>query len=82
MEQMTFKVEEQETTIAFYRNDKKIVVYTSDRTMITRLSKVTNEIEVLTVDNNNSPTSANFTLDIKQLSFRKKTNLNDKSIKE
>lgn len=77
MEQMSFKVEEQETTITFYRNDKKVVVYTSDRTMITRLSKVTNEIEVLTVDSNNNPTSANFTLDIKQLSFRKKTNLND-----
>ena len=34
-------------------------------------------VKVLTVDNNNSPTSANFTLDFKQLSFRKKTNLND-----
>lgn len=71
MEQMTFKTEEQETTIAFYRNDKEVVVYTSDRTMITKLSKVTNKIEVLTVDSNNNTTSANFTLDIKQLSFRK-----------
>ena len=71
MEQMTFKVEEQETTIAFYRNDKTVVVYTSDRTMITKLSKVTNKIEVLTVDDKGNTTSANFTLDIKQLSFRK-----------
>ena len=34
---MSFTKEEQETSLAFYRDDEEVEVYTSDSTMITKL---------------------------------------------
>ena len=70
---ISFPIGEQETSLAFMRGDDTVEVYTSDSTMITKLSKVTDDIEVLTADVNGRTTSAKFTIDFAQLSFRKKS---------
>ena len=65
-------VEEQETTIVYNRKDKMIEVYSSDRTEITKLLKITNpqNIEVLSKNENGNITSAKFKLDRKQVLLR------------
>ena len=70
---MLFAKDEQETTVNFCRGDEMVEVYTSDTTMITKLSKIVsdNDIDVLTTDGNNRITSAIFWLKLRQLSFRK-----------
>ena len=70
MDIMTFGLDEQETSLAFIRGDEDIEVYSSDRTMITKLKKLTDEVEVLTVDDKGAITSAKFTLKAKQVLFR------------
>ena len=67
---INFPKEEQETSLAFYRDDKEVEVYTSDSTMITKLKKITDNYDVLTVNENGNITSAKFLLDIKQILFR------------
>lgn len=79
---MTFPLEEQETTISFMRGDKEIEVYSSDSTMITKLLKVTDKVEVLTTDKNGRITSGKFRLDSKQISFRRGRNLTEEQKKE
>ena len=68
----TIPKEEQETTITFYRGDDMIDVYSSDRTVITKLKKITKEenIKILSVNENNTITSGIFRIYRKQLSFR------------
>lgn len=79
MDIRSFSKEEQETTITFQRDDNHIQVYSSDRTMITKLKKVTENITVLSVDKNGEITSCKCELDRKQLSFRtKKIELSEK----
>ena len=70
---MIFSRDEQETTISFSRYDDMIEVYTSDSTVITKLNKVvaTENIDVITTDENGRITSAIFWLKPRQLSFRK-----------
>lgn len=79
---MTFSLEEQETTISFMRGDKKIEVYSSDSTMITKLLKITDNYDILTTDKNGRITSGKFVLDVKQISFRKKLVLSDEEKQE
>lgn len=69
---MTFGLEEQEVSLAYYRGDETVEVYASDSTAITKLLKITDNYEILTTDNNGRITSAKFLLDINQISFRKK----------
>ena len=70
---MIFSRDEQETTISFSRYDDMIEVYTSDSTVITKLNKVvaTENIDVITTDENGRITSAIFWLKPIQLAFRK-----------
>lgn len=68
---MTFGLDEQETSLAFIRGDDMIEVYSSDSTMITKLKKITDDIEILTTDDKGRITSANFRLTAKQILFRK-----------
>lgn len=74
-----FPTKEQETTIDWYRGDKKVLLYTSDSTMITKISKLVDEkdIQVLTTDKNGRITSMKTMLDFKQLSFRNKPKSNN-----
>lgn len=76
---MEFPTKEQETTINWYRGDKKILLYTSDSTMITKLKKLVDEkdIQILTTDKNGRITSMKAMLDFKQLSFRNKPKSNN-----
>ena len=69
----TFALEEQETVVTHMRNSDKVEVYTSEGPMITRLSKISDDYEIITTDENGRITSIVFFLDFKQLSFRKKT---------
>ena len=69
----TFSLEEQETVVTHIRNSDKVEVYTSEGPMITRLSKISDDYEIITTDENGRITSIVFFLDFKQLSFRKKT---------
>ena len=68
----TFSLEEQETVVTHIRNSDKVEVYTSEGPMITRLSKICDDYEVITTDEKGRVTSIVFFLDFKQLSFRKK----------
>ena len=67
---MTFGLDEQETSLAFLRGDDMVEVYSSDGTMITKLKKITDKVEVLTTDDKGRITSAKFRLDIRQVLFR------------
>ena len=69
---MTFGLEEQEVSLAYYRGDKTVEIYASDSTAITKLLKITDDYEILTTDSNGRITSAKFSLDISQVSFRKR----------
>ena len=68
---MNFPLTEQETTVTFLRGDQEIEVYSSDMTMITKLKKLTDKVDVLSVNESGSITSAKFTLKVNQLLFRK-----------
>lgn len=68
---MDFGTDEQETSLAFMRGDKTIKVYTSDKTMITKLMKITDSVEILTTNERGTITSAYFKLRANQLHFRK-----------
>ena len=72
MEIMSFSKEEQETTVAYYRDEKMIEVYSSDMTVITKLKKITkaDNIEVLSKNELGNITSAKFKIDKRQLLFR------------
>ena len=69
----TFMLEEQETVVTHIRNSDKIEVYTSEGPMITKLSKICDDYEIMTTDEKGRITSIVFFLDFKQLSVRKKT---------
>ena len=69
----TFSLEEQETVVTHTRNSDKVEVYTSEGPMITKLSKICDDYEIITTDEKGRITSIVFFLDFKQLSFRKKT---------
>ena len=69
----TFALEEQETVVTHIRNSDKVEVYTSEGPMITKLSKICDDYEIITTDEKGRVTSIVFFLDFKQLSFRKKT---------
>ena len=67
---MNIPKNEQETSLAFYRDDKEIIVYSSDKTVITKLLKITDKVEVLTTNEAGTITSGKFTLDVSQILFR------------
>ena len=67
---MNIPKNEQETSLAFYRDDEEIIVYSSDKTVITKLLKITDKVEVLTTNEAGAITSGKFTLDASQILFR------------
>ena len=66
---MQFSREEQETVIVLPRGEKVIKVYSSDRTAITKLLKITDDVDILTT-HEGSITSGYFYLDSRQVLFR------------
>ena len=72
IEVKSFQKEEQETSLAAYRDDKIIEVYSSDMTVITKLKKITpkEHIKILSVNESGNITSAKFKIDKRQLLFR------------
>lgn len=72
VEVRSFIKEEQETTLAMYRGDKMIEIYSSDMTMITKLKKITpkDRIKILTVNEDGNITSAIFTVHKNQVLYR------------
>lgn len=73
IEVRSFSQEEQEMSLAVYRHDKIIEIYSSDMTVITKLKKITPEehIKVLTVNEAGNITSAIFTVYKNQVLYRK-----------
>lgn len=76
--------EEQETTITFDRVNKKLRLYTSDNTQITKMQKLINasdsawKLEKAVLDKDGEPTGYFFSADKKLLTLRaKKTRLSD-----
>lgn len=67
---MNIPKNEQETSLAFYRDDEEIIVYSSDKTVITKLLKITDKVEILTTNEAGTITSGKFTLDASQILFR------------
>ena len=67
---MNIPKNEQETSLAFYRDDEEIIVYSSDKTVITKLLKITDKVEILTTNEEGTITSGKFTLDASQILFR------------
>lgn len=73
IEVRSFPQEEQETSLAVYRHDKIIEVYSSDMTVITKLKKITpkDHIKILTINKVGNITSAIFTVYKNQVLYRK-----------
>ena len=73
IEVRSFPKEEQETSLAVYRHDKIIEIYSSDMTVITKLKKITpkEHIKILTVNEAGNITSAIFTVYKNQVLYRK-----------
>ena len=73
IEVRSFPKEEQETTIATYRGDATINIYSSDSTVITKLKKITpkGNIKILTVNEAGNITSGIFTVYKNQVLYRK-----------
>lgn len=69
----TFPKEEQETSLAVYRDEDMIEVYSSDMTVITKLKKITPKeyIKILSVNEAGNITAAIFTVYKNQVLFRK-----------
>ena len=69
---LKFNTDEQETTIVFSRNENTMIIYTSDKTFITKLKRkfIDDEIEILTTDEQGNATSVKVIADKKLLSIR------------
>lgn len=67
-----FPSAEQETTIAYYRTDSTITVYSSNTTDITKILKITDHdnVKVLSVSDSGVITAIQTELDTRQVHFR------------
>ena len=65
---MGITIEEQETVIQFSRNEKTAKIYTTDKTVITKLDKIYRVVNVLTEDG--EEVGKEYEVDKRSISFR------------
>jgi hypothetical protein len=80
LETLKTDVEEQETTISFYRNSNEACIYTSDNTTLTKLKKVVNKdpenysVFIASINSSHKPSGYLFKCPKKYIKFGSKSN--------